>query len=282
MYRAAQSLAASDPERATFLGNSSAALYMLRRYDETVSDVDSALAAGAAPAAQLKLHLRKARALVGTGSLAAAAAHLRSAIEGSEIEEDRATLSKEAGGLERAVEALSGASEALESGDPSRATELFKTATAEVGESDLTVARIGLARAELALGHVYTARKLAQELVETDRANTDAQMVLSQALLCGGSTDQALRILQEALRSNPDHHLAMRMYKQVKAAKSAEDAAVALGRLKVEWSGDGPVELHVSGDVAARVKTVLAEDRDRPARVNFRGYTVSEEHKKRM
>ena len=208
--------AAQAPGCAAYRANAAAAALMLRRWDAALSD---ACAATALEPGHAKAHARAAKAALALGRCAEASASYAKALE---LDPRAPGVRDEAAGVAVVAACLEAAAAAVANGDGARAL-----ANAERGlerapaAPGLLTARV---RALLLLGRAADAVGAARDLPGD---GSESLALRAEALYHAGNMPIAQRVLEEALKRDPDATACARLLKRVRALAAAREAGNA-------------------------------------------------------
>jgi len=204
----------AEPKEATFFGNRAAALLMLKKYDEALEDCRQAIELDSA---FVKGYVRGSKCLSQRGMFREARTMLSSF---PQPEQGNAEVSKELELIEQLEKDFTSAQDHLKKNDYDRAGYFVDRLVAQCPDSPFLYTM----RAELLIGRQRfdDASSICWALLAKDRQNPDLLFLRGKALCYGGSTEQAMKHFQEALRVDPDHARAREGLKTLKAMEKAK------------------------------------------------------------
>ena len=192
-----------DPKEVKYLGNRSAAKQMVGKIDECIEDCE--LAVELDPTFK-KCAMRGTQLLLHRGDFRRAAALIGPYADAMQEEDTDAAANFE--NYVACADAMEKGEEAFVAGDYSTARTLF--IQCEKSAPTCLALTLKLAEIECKDGNFAQTLRDTIKILRKDGRNADALYLRALALYRTGSTDQAFKHLQEALRSDPDHKKAMK------------------------------------------------------------------------
>mmetsp|Transcript_6797 Transcript_6797/g.17388 ORF Transcript_6797/g.17388 Transcript_6797/m.17388 type:complete len:587 (-) Transcript_6797:22-1782(-) len=198
---------ALEPSVGAFYSNRAAAWLRVGAVDECITD--SRRAIGLSPD-HVKSHVRLCKALCAKGDVAAACRHIAEAAARMPDSEEVQRESARHVALQAAAEE---GREAQERADWGAALRCYEALSEETGAQCF---QLLVARSLVQQGLCDRAISITLRLIKGSEGNADAYAVRGQALLYNGDLDQSVKHLREALRLDPDHSDAQRVFKRAK------------------------------------------------------------------
>eukprot|EP00037_Helgoeca_nana_P003067 m.37854 g.37854 ORF g.37854 m.37854 type:complete len:625 (-) comp13232_c0_seq2:147-2021(-) len=209
--------------------NRAAAYLMLGRHVECIADCDVVTKADPLNA---KAYLRKSKAYVQLGQLSEAIAALQAGIRvvqgpppsygatppafDAERADALTSLRDECSKVE-AIHSLRDAGAAkLESGEFGDAARLLGEVLTHCDSSDI---QLLAARAQLGVGVCDWATRVTLQILRTEPRNPTAYAVRAEALFLLGELDDAMRLVRQGLKLNPDDVYGKRVFKRLRAVQ---------------------------------------------------------------
>eukprot|EP00282_Hemiselmis_andersenii_P008355 CAMPEP_0114169608 /NCGR_PEP_ID=MMETSP0043_2-20121206/33659_1 /TAXON_ID=464988 /ORGANISM="Hemiselmis andersenii, Strain CCMP644" /LENGTH=435 /DNA_ID=CAMNT_0001267081 /DNA_START=223 /DNA_END=1527 /DNA_ORIENTATION=- len=206
----------NDPTEPTFFGNRAAALLMLKKYDDALTDCKAAVAIDNA---FVKAYVRGSKCYILRGLLFEAKAFLSPLLE---KDPQNPEALKETATIDQVEKDIASAREHLQNNDHDRATYFVDRIVPVCPDSSMVLSM----RADLLIGRKKydDAASVCWALLAKDRQNPDLLFLRGKALLYGGSTESGMKHMTEALRVDPDHSRSREMLKMVKAMERAKNS----------------------------------------------------------
>mmetsp|Transcript_24227 Transcript_24227/g.72321 ORF Transcript_24227/g.72321 Transcript_24227/m.72321 type:complete len:626 (+) Transcript_24227:66-1943(+) len=225
--------------------NRAAAFLMLGRYTECISDCERVIAAEPLKA---KAYLRLSSAHVHLGELPQAIAALSSGISmvqgpppaygappphfDASRAADLELLRKELEKVEGIRSLWAAGLDQLQAGAYGDASRLFSEVLTHTEPPEV---QLLAARAQLGLGVVDWATRLTLQILRRDSRNAAAYAVRAEAIFLVGELDDALKLVKQAVKLNPDDAYAKSIFRRLKVFLSAmKDAKAASERRDFE------------------------------------------------
>ena len=207
---AEQSVANAGADRthiASYYSNRAAAWLHVGAHKECVEDCRKALVMDEL---HVKAHLRLVKALCESSDVSGASYAAAVALK-------KVPLNREIAQVATTVEMLAAylaeGEKQLDENDPVGALETFTHANDAV---PCAVATLGIAKSEILLGQCDRASRTTLQVIKRDSGNSSAYTTRGHALCLADDFDQGLKHLKEALRLDPDHRDAQRIFRKMK------------------------------------------------------------------
>ena len=205
-----------DPTNCTYYSNRAAAYLMLKKYDEALNDCKKI---SELDPSFTKAYTRASKCYSQRGMIVEAKAVLNDRLKEDESNEE---ILKELEVLKQVENDLYLAQEHLNKDDYDRASYYVERVQSHCTDSS-HVLRM---RADLLIGRkkFEDAASICWALLAKNRLDPDLLFLRGKALMYSGSTDQAMKHLEEALRVDPDHSRAKQLRKSFKEMEKLKNS----------------------------------------------------------
>ena len=205
----------ADPSVPAFYGNRSAALLMLKKFDQALSDCKKAIDLDPA---YVRGYIRGAKCQLQQGKVRESQMMLDDCLRANE---ECAEAQKELAVVKNVQADWDKAQQHLGDNDFDRASYYIDRISLHCPDaSDLLRMRADML---IGRGKYEDAVSITYMLLNRDRHNPDLIFLRGKALLYSGSNDQAMKHLEEALRTDPDHKQARELRKLFKGMEKAKN-----------------------------------------------------------